>query len=131
MPRERLELLAVIAGVLLMSVALRFDIDGDGAARFGMMQALVDHHPLPAGKYSLVQPIAAAPLYILGNIVGQPLRLVQRFNLLVFAGMLFVIYRRLAPRTEGRLLGRWLLVMMACSMFLHHVRTFYTEVFST
>ena len=83
-----------------------------------------------ASKYSIVQPVAALPLYVLGKLVGQPLRLVARFNLCVFSLMLLVVYRRLSARTETSVLRHWCLLMLACSMYLYHLRMFFTEVLS-
>jgi hypothetical protein len=128
--RARLELSALIAGLCLMAGALRFDIDADGAVRYRALQMLVDEHRIPANKYSMVQPVAAVPLYVLGKLVGHPERLVRRFNLLAFSLMLLVVYRRLSTRTDPSVLRHWCLLMLACSMFLHHVRMFFTEVLS-
>jgi hypothetical protein len=127
---DRIQLFGLIAGLCLMAGGLRFDIDADGAVRYRMMQMLVDEHQIPTSKYSIVQPVAAAPLYVFGKLVGQPERLVRRFNLFVFSLMLLAVYRRLSGRMETSVLRHWCLLMLACSMFLHHVRMFFTEVFS-
>jgi hypothetical protein len=126
----RIELFGLIAGLCLMAGVLRFDIDADGAVRYRMLQMLVDEHQISASKYSIVQPVAALPLYVLGKLVGQPLRLVARFNLCVFSLMLLVVYRRLSARTETSVLRHWCLLMLACSMYLYHLRMFFTEVLS-
>ena len=126
----RIELFGLIAGLCLMAVALRFDIDADAAVRYRMLQMLVDDHQISASKYSIVQPVAAVPLYVFGKLIGQPERMVQRFNLFVFALMLLVVYRRLSDRVETSVLRHWCLLMLAGSMFLHHIRMFFTEVFS-
>src|SRR2546426_781030 len=130
-PRDRIELLLVISGLLLLAAVLRFEVSGDGAIRYRMLQMFVDEHRVAAEQYSLVHPITSIPLYIMGKIAGQPQRVVERFNLFIFCGMLLVIYRRLSSWTDSQLLCRWFLVMLTCSMFLHHLRMFYTEVFST
>src|SRR5438093_5233828 len=91
---------------------------------------LVDELLLSASKHPIVQPIAALPLYVLGKAIGQPERLVRRFNLIVFSVMLLMMYRRLSDKTDIVVVTRWCLAMLACSMFLNHIRMFFTEVFS-
>jgi len=129
-PGELIELVGLIGGLCLLGVALHFDIDADGAVRYGMLKTLVHDHRLTADKYSAVQSIFAIPLYIVGNSLGQPERFVARFNLIVFSVMLAVLYRRLSKTIDPALLRWWFLAMLACSMFLHHVRMFFTELLS-
>jgi len=127
---ELIELVGLISGLCLIGVALHFDIDADGAVRYSMLKTLVHDHRLTADKYSAVQSIFAIPLYIVGNTLGQPERFVARFNLIVFSVMLAVLYRRLSKTIDPALLRWWFLTMLACSMFLHHVRMFFTELLS-
>ena len=129
---DRLEHYSVFVGLLLMSVTLRFEISGDGALRYRMLQALVDEHRILSDYgYSLLQCIGALPLYVVGKSLRHPINFVERFNLLFFSGMMLAAWRRLSPLINVRLLRRWCLLMLVCSMFPHHLRMFYTEVFST
>jgi len=129
---DRIELYGVFIILLLMSVALRFEISGDGALRYRMLLAFVDDHRILSDYgYSLLQCIGALPLYVVGKLFKHPINFVERFNLLVFSGMLLVAYRRLSPLINVRLLRHWCLLMLVCSMFPHHLRMFFTEVFST
>jgi len=127
----RIEAFALIAGIVLLAFLLRFEISVDGAVRYRMLQMLIDEHRIPPGPYSLLQCLGAAPLYILGKAAGHPEGFVERFNVVVFCGMLFVLYQRLSRWTEASLLWHWFLLMLTGSMFLHHLRMFFTEVFST
>jgi hypothetical protein len=124
------ETVALVLGLCLLAVTLRFDIDGDGAVRYEMLRTVVEAHQLPATKYSLIQPLAAIPLYVVGKALGHPDHIVPRFNLLIFAALTLFVYRRLSPIVAPALLRRWFLLMLACSMFPHHLRMFYGEVFS-
>lgn len=128
--RERIELGGLILGLLLMAGALRYYIVSDGMLRYRMLEALIERNRLLSIPYSMMHPLAAAPLYLLGKYLFSSDLFCKRFNLLVFAGMLFVLYRRLRPHMEASLLRHWFLILAFCSMFPHHLTHFFTEVFS-
>lgn len=141
-----LEIALLVAGLMLFAVALPFSLGSDGAYRFDMVKALVDEHriaaPPPSPSHgegerqgarsapSIVQPIVAAPLYWIGKTFHMPERPIRRFNLLVLAATMLIVFQRLKRDVDPRLLRRWFLVMLACSMFPHHLAWFFPEVFS-
>lgn len=107
-------------------------IHGDGAQRY---QYLADflHHGItrnPGAKYSLVGPIFALPLLIIGERLGQPVAWILVYNYILFAGCLLAIYLLCRNHIDRGLLRKFILLLVTSSMFAAHLFAFYGEVFS-
>ncbi|MFI5274734.1 MAG: hypothetical protein ACHQ4H_17010 [Ktedonobacterales bacterium] len=128
--RARVETGLIIAGLLAMFVLLEHGIWGDGRVRYDMLTALLQRGQLTTAKYSLMGPLFSAPLWYLGKFVESSEWWLARYNVLVFAAGLLVLYRLLKDRVDRGLLRRFFLLLMVASMFPFHVQTYYGEVFT-
>jgi hypothetical protein len=82
-------------------------------------------------KYSLVGPLFAAPLYLLGSALGYPERVTALFNLLLLFGLAGALWSELKAELSPAARRTLLTLLGFASMFTHHVQWFYGEVFST
>ncbi|HEX6534442.1 MAG TPA: hypothetical protein VF041_07590 [Gemmatimonadaceae bacterium] len=117
-------------GAIVSVVLLPHAVDGDGGVRAGMLATLVDHGRAPAGRYSLLQPLLTVPLWALGGLLGDPLRVAAYFNTIVLFTGLALIARLSWRHVDRDVLRRFLLLVLAASMFPHHLGNYYGEVLS-
>ncbi len=126
--------------LLVVAVALQWDlgasVGGDGYYRYQDLEALLlrgDLHPQsPEGAgYSLILPLLAAPLYLLGRPSGQPDVFVAYLNLLVYTALLPLAFVALRGPLGASTARRFLLLLLTGSMFTHHLSAFYAEVTAT
>lgn len=103
---------------LILGFADKGKISGDGLLRWNALVELMEHHRLTDGKYSILQPIAAAPLYAVADAtrrmshpgetaderVAGIRKVVQRFNKFVVLALVLLFYR--ASRTHFGLSAR-------------------------
>ena len=119
--------LAVAAAAYQWFVAPH-DIWGDGSVRFNTLVQLVDKGEVSSARYSIIHSFLAAPLYLLGKVFGHGQDFVRYFNVLLFHLTLVVLYKMLRRHLPAPVLRRTILLLLAASMFGHHVQTFYGEV---
>ncbi|GIG60495.1 hypothetical protein Lfu02_48670 [Longispora fulva] len=124
------ETVLIVLGLVGFLVLLPHDIGGDASKRFEALSALIWHGRLIGNEYSLVGPLFATPLLLLGHWVGHEAAWTQEFNTLVFALGVYVSWRLLRGHLPGALLRRFFLVLIAGSMFAAHVTGFNAEVFT-
>ncbi|MDE3229906.1 MAG: hypothetical protein KGO05_08480, partial [Chloroflexota bacterium] len=129
-PRGMAETALIVIGLLANFVLLPHIIAGDGAPRYAELSRLLSGAGLAATKYSLIGPIFAAPLWLLGRLFGQPAAWVMSFNTVVFALGLLALYLLLRGLVDGRTLRAFLLLLTLASMFPYHLTQFYGEVFT-
>ncbi len=121
-------LIAVSYGMLFFE---RHWIGSDAGERFAALDALLDHHAIPTTRYSLVGPLFSAPLYFLGKLVLHDPKLACTYYNWVLLGVLVVLLARcLAGVLEPPTLRRFLLLLVAGSMFANHAQAYYAEVFT-
>jgi len=138
----------LVATILLFSD--KGQVSGDGRVRFDALATLVDDGRLTADRFSLLQPIAAVPLYLAGAgiyaaaqtelRVREPDRFTQerrnaaakfvgRFGKIValgICGLVFAVLRRFYGfGAAGAAAG--VLVVLFGSFLIPHVRDFYGE----
>ena len=123
---------ALLLGISLLELLALFPhtLNGDAKPRFDALAQLLSGHGVPAVKYSLIGPLFAAPLWLLGQIVASPQALVATFNWLVFALGLLAFYLLLRGVMDRRTLRSFLLLLTAASMFPAHTISFYAELFT-
>jgi hypothetical protein len=116
--------------VFALALALPYNITGDGAARYAALDTLLRHGALSASRYSLVGPIFATPLYLLGAALGNAQGGVIFFNIITFilglVAFSLLMRRVLDPRT----LRSFLLLLTVASTFPAALETFYGEPFT-
>jgi hypothetical protein len=119
--------LALLPLGLVAYLAMPHGIGADGTARYQATQQLRLGHLTPS-RYSIVQSILALPLYFAGETIEYPFGMVALFNTIVFLAGLAATAVLLRHRIPAPMLRRILLLLIAASMFGHHVQLFYGEV---
>lgn len=121
----------IAAGMFFISVGGPHLVSGDGVKRFLALRALLERGEILSIKYSLLGPIFSAPLYLFGKICKTPLWCCARYNsiliILAICGLLFILLRR----ADRALTRKFVLVILAASMFPHHAQHYYGEVFTS
>ena len=123
---------ALLLGISLLELLALFPhtLNGDAKPRFDALAQLLSGGGVPTVKYSLIGPLFAAPLWLLGQVVASPQALVAIFNWLVFALGLLALYLLLRHVMDKRVLRSFLLLLVAASMFPAHTISFYAELFT-
>jgi hypothetical protein len=117
-------------GLYLMFVLLPHAMTGDGLERYKALTELLEHGRLSSMAYSLIGPLFSAPLFYLGKVVGGAEWWVGRFNTLLIVGGVVGLGVLLRRRVDLEILGTFLLLLVAASMFPNHSRDYYGEVFT-
>jgi hypothetical protein len=128
--RARLEIGLILLGLLALLFLMPHTISSDGQDRFNELTLLLGKGIIPTRKYSMIGPIFAAPLWLLGNPFHVAYALVSRFNWLLFSTGLLVMYVLLRRRLDPTLLRTFILILIAGSMFPNHLSNFYGETFT-
>jgi hypothetical protein len=123
---------ALLLAVALLELLLLFShgLRGDGAPRFAALSQILEGRGIPATRYSLIGPLFAAPLWLLGQATAHPQDAVAIFNWLVFALGLLALYLLLRHVMDRRVLRTFLLLLVVASMFPAHTLSFYAEMFT-
>jgi hypothetical protein len=131
-PRLRawVETSLIVLGLLAQFFLLPHILDADGETRYQALDALLRNDVLLENKYSLIGPLFAAPLWLLGALFGDAAWWVARFNTIFLGAGLLTLYLLLRNRMDRRLLRAFLLLLLVASMFPAHVEGFYGEVFT-
>ncbi len=130
--------------VLVLAFLDKGQITGDGAIRWNALVHLIENHQLTPDKYSIIQPIFAASLYLAADLWmslsqddnapdSRRIRIirnvVQRFNKFVTLFLAILFYRVLRSLFEfdqrKALLGT--LFLLFASMLIPNAHDFYSE----
>ncbi|GAC1358614.1 MAG: hypothetical protein NVS2B12_00920 [Ktedonobacteraceae bacterium] len=127
-----IETALIIIGLLCIFLFLPRDTGGDGWVRYQDLLTLLSHHTFysPESRYSLVGPLFALPLLLVGRHFGHSYDWILVYNELVFACGLLVTYLLLKDRIDRGLLRKFFLLLIIASMFTAHLALFYGEVFT-
>ncbi len=117
-------------GLLLLFFVLPHDVEGDGRQRFEALQALLAGHGIPNTKYPLVGSLPAIPLILLGHVIASPEWWVSRYNVIVYAAGLGLMYRFLRKRLDHDVLGAFLLLLGTTAMIPASLTGFGAETFT-
>ena len=120
----------VLSALGLLFLVTPFAIEGDGALRFAALSEFLAHGYVSPMAYSMIGPLASAPLWWLGRSIGTSEWWCARFNFAVFAIGLVCFYRALTPAVDRRTILQFLLLLAIGSMFPHHDSRYYGEVFT-
>ncbi len=121
-------LLAV--GLLLLFFVLPHDIEGDGRYRFEALQSWLAANRIPDTKFPLIGSIPAIPLMLLGRVIGTPEWWVSRYNVIVYAAGLGLLYAMFRRRLASDVLGGFLLLLGTTAMLPGSLTGFGAETFS-
>ena len=119
--------LVLLGAVLIVTAPLW--VGNDGLDRYRILDALLRHGTLVGGKYSLYGPLAASPLWFLGNAAGNPIPTVWLFNRLIFLAGLVGLWAAFSTYPPAKVVIRFTVLLLFASMFPWHVTGFYAEVF--
>ena len=117
-------------GLLLLFFVLPHDIEGDGRYRFDALQALLAGHGIPNTKYPLIGSLPAMPLILLGHVVASPEWWASRYNVIVYAAGLWLMYRLLRDRLDRDVLAAFLLLLGTTAMIPASLTGFGAETFT-
>jgi hypothetical protein len=121
-------LLFIGATVLLFVLPHR--ITSDGEARYWALRQLIEWRELSTMMYSMVGPLASAPLYLLGRTVASSSWWCERFNTFTLLAGISVMWQLLRREIPPALFRKFALLLIAASMFPYHVQDFFGEVFT-
>ena len=114
----------ILLGFLLLAISAAPEISGDATGRYADAVWLsLLQYPI-ATKFSSVQGFLSAPLFLLGNWLRLDTSLVPFFNLAIFGLLISSLAVLLEPKRRFIVL----LLLMATTMFPHHLQHFYGEV---
>lgn len=129
--RKAVDIALIVIGLVLLFVVMHHELVGtDGQDRYRAVRTLIKTGEVSRTPYSFIGPLFAAPLYPLGKLAGGFRWWCERYNTLLFAVGLLAIYLALRRDLEKATTRRFVLIMVAASMFPNHLRNFSGEVFS-
>lgn len=107
-------------------------VGADGAMRFDALSSLLETGKTTNNRLSLVGPLFSTPLYFMGKKWLGDARLgLAYYNWLLLGIGLFAFARLLRDRLPAQATRRFLLLLVAGSMFTFHAAPYYGEVFTT
>ncbi|TMD89224.1 MAG: hypothetical protein E6I73_11050 [Chloroflexi bacterium] len=117
-------------GLLLLFFVLPHDIEGDGRLRFDALQAMLAGHGIPNTKYPLIGSLPAIALMLLGHVVASPEWWASRYNVIVYAAGVGLLYRLLRDRLDHDVLATFLLLLGTTAMIPASLTGFGAETFT-
>jgi hypothetical protein len=120
----------IALGLLLLFFVLPHGITGDGRLRFVALQGWLSGQGIPDTKYPLIGSLPAVPLMLLGRVAGSPDWWVSRYNVIVYAAGIGLLYLLLRRRLAGDVLAAFLLLLGSTAMLPNSLRGFGAETFS-
>jgi hypothetical protein len=106
-------------------------IAGDARSRYHSLEMLLTTGTFENTSYSLVGPVFAAPLWLLGKDPAGRLQSVSYFNLTVFALASLTLFWSLRRAVGSEPTRRFLLILLFASAYPRELQNFNNEVFSS
>ena len=116
-------------GLALFFFVLSHGVDGDGRLRLDALESLLGGS-IPATKYPLIGSLPALPLILLGHLVASPDWWAARYNVLVYAAGLGLLFKLLQGQLPADVLAAFLLLLGTTAMFPNALTGFGAETFS-
>jgi len=145
--RAAVERALIAVGLVVFFLCLPFEISSDGRLRYMDLGTLIEGPELrvrgervadlsPQDRQrilscSRIGPLFSAPLWYLGKVWRSPSYWLARYNFFVFTLGLLGMHALLRPSVDPALLRRFLLLLIAGSMFPYHLREYLAEVFTS
>lgn len=129
--QRKIEIALIYIGIVYLLFSFPHGIGGDANFRFHALEALLENFSFDDSKYSLYGPLFSVPLYYLGYLVKTPHWWVSRFNAIAFTVFLYLFYRSLRSNLNPAVLRKFLLLLIAGSMFPKHLKEYYGECFTS
>ncbi len=121
----------IAAGLLALLLLMPHQLNADGLYRFQGLSELLEHGKLSNMRYSLVGPAFSIPFWLLGKVYETSAWWCERYNLILFAAALLVMYWLLKDRVDRRFIRKFFLILLAASMFATHLSYYFGEVFTS
>jgi hypothetical protein len=121
----------IVAGLLALLLLLPHQLNADGLYRFQGLSELLEQGKLSNMRYSIVGPMFSIPFWLLGKVYQTSAWWCERYNLVLFAVSLLVMYWLLKDRIDRRLIRKFFLILLAASMFAAHLSYYFGEVFTS
>lgn len=128
--RPLVERVLICAGPLNLVLLQPKGLSGDGYHRYLQLNEMLRTGALPDGDYSLVGSGFAAPLWLIGRVLGDPAALLAYYNAMLFCAGLGAMTLLLRRHMDTTLLRRFLLLLIAGSIVAASVNDFYGETFT-
>jgi hypothetical protein len=126
----RLGLFLLLGAGFASLFLLPFSIGGDGSIRYEFMNELTYHMEIISMRYSMIGPLFSLPLWLISKFYKDPAPIISRYNFLLFAGSIFVLYQWLKHHFDRKFIIMFLFILAFGSMFPGHLLNYYGEVFS-
>jgi hypothetical protein len=120
----------LVLGLLVLFFALPHGIEGDGRLRFDALQGWLAGGRIPDTKYPLVGSVPSIPLMLLGRLGDSTEFWVSRYNVIVYAASLGLMYLLLRGRLPNDVLATFLLLLGTTGMLPNSLTGFGAETFS-
>src|SRR6266849_7028660 len=117
-------------GLFLLFFVLPHNIEGDGRLRFNALQGWLAGNGIPDTKYPLIGSLPSIPFFLLGHVVASPEWWVSRYNVVVYASGLGLLYVLLRGRLAHDVLAAFLLLLGTTAMIPNSLTGFGAETFS-
>jgi hypothetical protein len=122
---------ALLAVSYLMLFFEFHGVGADGGQRFDALTQFLTTYKLPSTRYSMVGPIFSAPIWYLGKWwLKDPKLACGYYNWAVLGVFVVLVARMLRGIVDPPIARRFLLLLVAGSMFANHVQAYYAEVFT-
>ena len=128
--RAAFETALIVVGFFVLLFVLPHELNGDDTIRFYDIEQLIHHGHLTDSKFSLVGPLASAPLLLLGEVVSSPAWWAGRFNLFVVAAGLVAAYVFTRGRIAPGLFRTFALILLFASFLTDRLRNYGAEPFT-
>jgi len=117
-------------GLLVLFFMLPHGIEGDGRLRYDALQGWLAGNGIPDTKFPLVGSVPSIPLMLLGRLGDSAEWWVSRYNVIVYAAGLGLLYVLLRGRLPNELLATFLLLLGTTAMLPNSLTGFGAETFS-
>jgi hypothetical protein len=125
----RAERALIVVGLLAMFFT--GGIGPDGMPRYIALGQLIEGQPMTDHPYSMIGPVLATPLWLLGKLLGSARWWTGKFNYVVFLFGVLWLWSILRPHVSASFLRKLILLLMAASLFGRAAMSFYGEMLTT
>ncbi len=98
--------------------------------RYQFMDALVHQLRITPLRYSSIGPLFSLPLWLLTLFFKEALPIIERYNFLLFAVFLVILYLWMKDWFDRKVIRTFILLLAFGSMFPGHLLNYFGEVFS-